>query len=654
MAAAAPELDLEWFKHGDYREDYIVSRQLGEGSFGDVKLAQSKASKEMRAIKIIAKEKLQSDKDEEALKQECQILLKYGIHPNICRLYEVYHTPKTVAMVMELVDGGDLFDGIVEAPQGRLTEKFAATVLHRSCSALAFLHKYGVAHRDIKPENLMLMKDLDVDGVLIKLADFGFARLYDSHSATMSTTCGTPEYVAPEVLKQIGYGCECDVWSMGIVTYIMLCGYAPFHHENVQRLFRLVMRGQFTFPQAEWAGISQQAKALIKKMLTVNPAERISAKAILNDAWIHQNVTKNELIACEDPLEHVTPNLARFNAKRKFKAVVRSQMFQSRISASIMERTTTVKVAEQIGIPVEAMASVTEYMTSVEAAVQRADVEGGGQLDVQMHSMQHAFRADEANRLCADTGVRLTTGSTHVSPKHGVFVSADVAAAHAAVGTCKPRPLSSDEWTPAEIARVVAHGNAKQNRHFEALAEQAAAAKASINNAAELEAFVRAKYVDKVFFAGASGVATAVAPTVAEPEPEAAVEPPAASGQLRVQVVRGENLKKMDFFPFTSDPYVRLGIGESMPEPAKTMQTRYISNDLNPQWNDDEVFVFRNVKPEHRLCLECWDHDLGDDDFMGSWKSAPMSTYSEEPCPLAAELARVSHGTIHLTIAYTL
>ena len=276
----------------------------------------------MRAIKIIAKAKLQSDKDEEALKQECQILLRYGIHPNICRLYEVYNSGTTIAMVMELVDGGDLFDGIVDAPAGHLSEQFAATVLHRTCSALGFLHKHGIAHRDIKPENLMLSKDMDVGGTLIKLADFGFATMYDTERATLNTTCGTPEYVAPEVLKQHGYGCECDVWSIGIVTYIMLCGYAPFHHDNVQRLFRMVMAGQFHFPASvshfrrpppficgyyarhqgvhklgtalirlqEWDCISTEAKELLRKMLKVDPAERVTAKQILADPWIIRNV----------------------------------------------------------------------------------------------------------------------------------------------------------------------------------------------------------------------------------------------------------------------------------------------------------------------------------------------------------------------------
>ena len=271
MEVAGVPMDLEWFKHKEYTEDYIVTRALGEGSFGEVKLAQSKATGDMRAIKIIAKSKLKSSDDAKALKQECNLLLKYGVHPNIAQLYEVYNSPDAVSMVMELVDGGDLFDGIIEAEGGHLTELFAATVIQRSCGALAFLHKRGIAHRDIKPENIMLKKDMDVMGELIKLADFGFARLYDDKGQTMSTTCGTPEYVAPEVLKQKGYGCECDVWSMGVVLYIMLCGYAPFHNDNVQRLFQQIMRGRIAFPAQEWGSISPDAKALVERNPTRNP-----------------------------------------------------------------------------------------------------------------------------------------------------------------------------------------------------------------------------------------------------------------------------------------------------------------------------------------------------------------------------------------------
>ena len=136
MDVAGVPMDLEWFKHKDYTEDYIVTRLLGEGSFGEVKLAEHKVTHEMRAIKIIAKEKLSSKADVEATKEECKLLLQYGQHPNIARLYEVYITPDALAMVMELVDGGDLFDGIINGVddpnrEGKLSENFAATVVQR-------------------------------------------------------------------------------------------------------------------------------------------------------------------------------------------------------------------------------------------------------------------------------------------------------------------------------------------------------------------------------------------------------------------------------------------------------------------------------------------------------------------------------------------
>jgi serine/threonine protein kinase len=146
-----------FFLHEDPRIKYDWSEELGEGSFGQVMLAKHKVTGVARAIKLVDKAKLETDKDSESLEDECEILLKFGVHENICRLYEVYSTSTEIAMVMELVKGGDLFDGIVNAPDHKLSQ-LAATVLSRSCSAFSYLAKNDVAHRDIKPENIMLVR----------------------------------------------------------------------------------------------------------------------------------------------------------------------------------------------------------------------------------------------------------------------------------------------------------------------------------------------------------------------------------------------------------------------------------------------------------------------------------------------------------------
>jgi calcium/calmodulin-dependent protein kinase I len=654
MDVAGVPMDLDWFKHKEYTEDYIVTRALGEGSFGDVKLAENKATREMRAIKIIAKSKLNNSADAKALKQECELLLKYGVHPNIAQLYEVYISPSAVSMVMELVDGGDLFDGIIQAPAGHLTELFAATVVERSCKALAFLHKRGIAHRDIKPENIMLKKDLDVNGELIKLADFGFARLYDTQGATMSTTCGTPEYVAPEVLKQKGYGCECDVWSMGVVLYIMLCGYAPFHNDNVQRLFQQIMRGRISFPDAEWAGISPDAKELVQAMLKVDPATRITARAVLENSWIKKNVTagpETPETAVTEPLAASIENMRSFSGKRKFKAIVRKQMFLHAVQGAVaessadgtLESSVTEKVAAAMsggGADGEHPIDPSEYVSGVHEAISE---HGDGVVSIV--SVRQAFAANASNQVCADTGARLHPSDTWVSPSRGVFISSLAASAHQTCGL-DVLQMGHADFTPEQIARVSTHGNEAQNAIFEALPTAGEAKAAAFSGGAEgITEYVKAKYVDKNFCLGGSGSLHGVA------EPAPAPETADFESTLRVLVRRGENLKKMDYFPYTSDPYCVLKCGEGCAE----KHTKVIANNLNPVW--DEELAFNNISADAHLSLTCWDQDLGfSDDPLGVWTSdKPISELCAErgvPVEVAAVLTEVSHGIIHFTVTW--
>ena len=695
MDVAGVPMDLEWFKHKDYTEDYIVTRLLGEGSFGEVKLAEHKVTHEMRAIKIIAKEKLSSKADVEATKEECKLLLQYGQHPNIARLYEVYVTPDALAMVMELVDGGDLFDGIINGVddpnrEGKLSENFAATVVQRSCDALAFLHKKGVAHRDIKPENIMLKKDMDVNGELIKLADFGFAKLYGNKDQTMSTTCGTPEYVAPEVLKQKGYGSECDIWSMGVVLYIMLCGYAPFHNDNVQKLFQLIMRGRIVFPEREWAGISEEAKDLVRKMLTVEPAQRITARAVLEHPWITKNVTpgpETPETADTSSLHYAVENIRSFSAKRKFKAIVRKQMFLQMVAGAVaesaadgtLERTVTQQVAAAIAPAADGEHPIdpAEYVSSVHGAIS----EHGPEV-IAVVSVRQTFNEVATNQVCADTGRRLSpagtiptiptltmfgkyhrcsfqlalnrrrlshastlSADTWVNPAVGVFISGIAAAAHRECGL-EVLQMGAQDFTPEQIARVSTHGNAAQNSIFEALASAAEFKASALSEGAEaVTKYVKAKYVEKAFCLGGSG-------TIGDgAEPSPAPEIADFETTLRVLVRRGENLKKMDYFPFTSDPYVVVKCGEGSPEKS----TKVISNNVNPVWNEE--LAFNNIAGDARISLACWDQDLGvSDDPMGVWTAdktvAELCAERGVGVEIAATLADVSRGIIHMTITW--
>jgi len=206
--------------------------------------------------------------DVQSLVQECAILKDISDHPNIVKLHEVYHVAggNKLNMVMDVVRGGTLFDAIVDSPAEHLTERFTARIMAGCCSALAFMHKKGIAHRDIKPENIMLLPKADRDrGDFVELCDFGFARLFDEAAGMMMSTCGTPEYVAPEVLKHTGYSASCDVWSMGVVLYVMLSGYTPFYSDNTSKLFKQIMNGKLQMPACEWGTIALQCARHVQR-----------------------------------------------------------------------------------------------------------------------------------------------------------------------------------------------------------------------------------------------------------------------------------------------------------------------------------------------------------------------------------------------------
>lgn len=181
------------------------------------------------------------------------------------RCYDVIEDEKRIYFFMELMQGGELFDRIVD--KGHFTEDDAIIVSIKLIGAIMYLHSMGIAHRDLKPEN-MLMTDSGPDAE-VKITDFGLSKFFDTQSATMQTPCGTPGYIAPEVLRMKGYDCACDVWSLGVIMYILLCGFPPFYADNDAQLYEKIKRGHFEFLRPYWDPISKEAKDLISKMLTV-------------------------------------------------------------------------------------------------------------------------------------------------------------------------------------------------------------------------------------------------------------------------------------------------------------------------------------------------------------------------------------------------
>jgi len=264
---------------------YTFKKDLGTGAFSVVKLAEHKKTHTLRAAKVI--DKIAVGEKKEMLEREVDILKRIQ-HPNIIAVCEIYETDKHLYLVMELAMGGELFDAIVA--RGSYSEKDAADITRQIADAVKYLHTKGIVHRDLKPENLLLA---DKNGKAhIKIADFGLSKIMESQ-AVLQTACGTPGYVAPEILLGEGYNEEVDVWSIGVILYILLVGFPPFWGDTNQKLFEKIMDGNYSFPSPYWDKISPSAKDLIKHLLVVDPTKRFTPTQILEHQWI-QGLTASD------------------------------------------------------------------------------------------------------------------------------------------------------------------------------------------------------------------------------------------------------------------------------------------------------------------------------------------------------------------------
>merc|ERR1711991_593148 len=258
---------------------YKVGKELGRGAFAVVKEATHKESGRKNAVKIIDRGAM-GDTNELSLQREIEIMQKVD-HPNIIALRQVFEDKKHVYLVMELVTGGELFDKIVE--KGNYTESDAADLTRAIVEAIGYLHKLDIAHRDLKPENLLLKhKGTSTE---VKIADFGLSRMVNE-AAMMKTACGTPTYVAPEVLTNTGYGPGVDMWSIGVITYILLCGFPPFYGDSIPLLFEQILKGSYDYPVDYWEDVSDEAIDFIDHLLVVDRKTRYTAKQALEHPWL--------------------------------------------------------------------------------------------------------------------------------------------------------------------------------------------------------------------------------------------------------------------------------------------------------------------------------------------------------------------------------
>jgi len=298
-------------------DKYELKDVLGTGAFSQVRLAESKEDGQMHAVKIIDKKALRGKED--SLENEIRVLKRLD-HKNVVKLLEAYESRQCVYLVMELVTGGELFDRIVE--KGSYSEKDAADLIKQVLSAVAYMHEEGVVHRDLKPENLLYYSP-DADSKIM-ISDFGLSKMEES--GVMATACGTPGYVAPEVLAQKPYGKAVDVWSIGVISYILLCGYPPFYDENDANLFAQILKGEFEFDSPYWDDISEEAKDFIRSLMCVNVENRLTCHTALEHSWITGKQSERNIHATVS--EQLKKNFAKSRWRQAYNAIAVSRQMK--------------------------------------------------------------------------------------------------------------------------------------------------------------------------------------------------------------------------------------------------------------------------------------------------------------------------------------
>ena len=292
-------------------KEYILGKTLGKGDFSHVRLAIHKDTKQDRAVKIIQKKKV----DMKQLLAEISIVSKLS-HPSIMEVYEVFEDTKKVYIVSEYCKGGELFDII--SKKRNFSEKEACIIMEQLLSGICYSHKNGIVHRDLKPENILLEdKSRNLE---IKIVDWGYATQMKQRER-LHEMDGISYYIAPEVLEG-DYDEKCDIWSCGVILYILLCGYAPFYGENDKEIYNQVLKGEYDFPKEEWQNVSEEAKNLVQKMLEKDTKKRITALDALQDKWFKinkQKKTSNKLLA-----KNVLKNMKKFKKNKKFEKATMS------------------------------------------------------------------------------------------------------------------------------------------------------------------------------------------------------------------------------------------------------------------------------------------------------------------------------------------
>ncbi|KAI4370406.1 hypothetical protein MLD38_018761 [Melastoma candidum] len=293
----------------DVHARYNFGKELGRGEFGITYRCTDVETGEQFACKTISKSKLRTEIDVEDVRREVEIMRHMPRHPNIVSFREAYEDKEAVYLVMELCEGGELFDRIVQS--GHFTERAASKITKTIMEVVKVCHDHGVIHRDLKPENFLFSNASESSP--LKAIDFGLSTFFKP-GQHFGEIVGSPYYMAPEVLRR-NYGPAIDVWSTGVILYILLCGVPPFWAETEEGIAQAIVRGEINFTRDPWPKVSAEAKDLVKKLLSPNPYDRLTVQEVLEDPWI-QNTEKASNISLG---ENVGLRIKQFSLMNKFK-----------------------------------------------------------------------------------------------------------------------------------------------------------------------------------------------------------------------------------------------------------------------------------------------------------------------------------------------
>ena len=397
---------------GTYMKDYKQVKLLGQGGFGKVFEVEHKISKLSRAVKEIAKSKAGGTAEErEKFIMEVSILARLD-HPNIMKIFELYEDSHNFYVVSELIRGGELFDYI--SKKQSLSESLAATIMKQVFSAVNYLHRHNIVHRDLKPENVLLEKETDsVTEMNLKLIDFGTSVVVPE-TGRLREAIGTMYYMAPEVLDR-RYDSKCDIWSLGVILYILICGIPPFPGDNDDEIVANIMANRPSFDMEQWWKVSPECLAFVKKLLTTDPKKRPTAQECLGDPWV-TNFTQARVGVQETAL--AVSGLKHFRGDIKLKQAVSTFITTQLLSKEEMEHYrnlfTSIDVNGDGTLSKEEMInglsktmSPEDAIAEVDRIMEQVDTDKSGQIDYTEFLNASAAQGKNMNREVMQRAFRM-------------------------------------------------------------------------------------------------------------------------------------------------------------------------------------------------------------------------------------------------------